>query len=262
MLALPLSAKTISYVGVTYDATDFSSTGLNIGQSGYWFPQFAAPSPVAGRPTQENDRDAMPAWAGPLNHTTTLDLMNPTPFLTRTFSQDNGGVRSKGGETSWNDFKLPSNEIGLSGAIVDPNTVNNSNNTINRIQLNSGVSGDRLPASFLMHIITDNTAGQHNPVNRLSARAQGPSIGDVRNQLDAVDLTFNGIADVYTFRYDGREAGDYIKLQTNGGANGASIAGVLFDAIPVPEPATGGLAIALGLGLLWRRNQVAVGSRL
>jgi hypothetical protein len=234
-----LSAKSISYVSVAYDQTDFGSSGLDIGRAGYWFPQFAAAGAVAGRPTDENDRDALPAWAGPLNHVTSP--FDPG-FSTRTFSQDNGGVRSKGGQSSWNTFTLPSGETGLSGAIVDPQTVNNSNNTINRIFLNNGTAGDALPGSFLLHIVTDNTGGEHNPVNRLRPRGEGPTQTDVSVQLGAADLTFNGTADVYTFRYDGWEAGDWIKLQLNGGANGASVAGVLFDVVPEP---TGPMMLAM-----------------
>jgi len=232
-------AKTISFVGVAYDQTDFSPAGLNIGRAGYWFPQFAAASPVAGRPTNENDRDALPGWAGPLNHTTSV--LDPG-FATRTFSQDNGGVRSKGGQASWNTLTLPNGETGLSGAIVDPQTVGNSNNTINRIFLSGGLPGEALPASFLLHVVTDNTAGDHNPANRLRARGEGPTQPDVGFQLSAGDLSFNGVADVYTFRYDGWEAGDWFKLQLNGGPGGASIAGLMLDV--VPEPTGVGLAAA------------------
>ena len=248
----PLSAKTISFVGVAYDQTNFSAAGLNIGQAGYWFPQFAAASPVAGRPTNENDRDALPAWAGPLNHVT--NPLDPV-FTTRTFSQDNGGVRSKGGQTSWNALTLPSGETGLSGAIVDPQTANNSNNTINRIQLNNGIPGDELPNAFFLHIITDNTAGQHDPANRIRPRGEGPTQPDVSFQLNAAALTFNGTADVYTFRYDGWEAGDFVKLQLNGGPNGGSIAGVMFDAVVVPEQAAWGQSLVACLAKIGRARR-------
>jgi hypothetical protein len=45
------------------------------------------------------------------------------------------------------------------------------------------------------------------------------------------DLVLNGVADVYTFRFDGFTSGDYIKLRLRGDAsgNGASFGGVLFD---------------------------------
>jgi hypothetical protein len=220
--AKQVESASITYIGVIYDRTDFDR--LNIGNAGYWFPQFAAASPVSGRPTGENARDALPAWAGPLNHATSP--LDPN-YATRTFSQD-GPARSKGGQPTWNPFKLPSAEAGLSGAIVDPFTRGNSNNTINRIQLNAGV-----PSSFYFHVVTDNTNFEHNPTNRL--RARGNSLGldiDANTYPQTAQLAFNGIADVYTFRYDGFAGGDYIKLQLNGDpapALGASFAGFMFD---------------------------------
>lgn len=226
--------RSITFVGVTNDQTDFDALG--IGTSGYWFPQFAAPAPAAGRPTGENDRDALPSWAGPLNHFSFADcdlILEPDEclekFLTRTFSQD-GPTTSSGGEETWNTFTLPSGEVGLSGAIVDPATIGNSNNTINRIQL-----GDGVPASFYFHIVTDNTNRQHDPTNRLRPRGNvGETDLDIEADvlLETSDLIFNGVADVYTFRFDGFAPGDYIKLQLNGDpapAEGASIGGFLFD---------------------------------
>src|SRR5262245_21328873 len=115
VLALAVSnlvdAQSITYVGVIRDRTDFER--LNIGKAGYWFPQFGSDKPVAGRPTGENARAALPAWAGPLNHVTSfLDAS----YSTRTFSQD-GPARSKGGQPKWNDFTLPNGKTGRSGAI-------------------------------------------------------------------------------------------------------------------------------------------------
>jgi len=227
-LSMPsLQAQSITYVGVIYDRTDFAR--LNIGNSGYWFPQFAATAPVSGRPTGENARDALPPWAGPLNHATSI--LDPN-YATRTFSQD-GPARSKGGQPSWNAFKLPSGETGLSGAIVDPHTSGNSNNTINRIQLNAGV-----PSTFYFHIVTDNTNFEHDPTNRLRARGNAGGIDIEANFFPrTADLFFNGIADVYTFRFDGFAGGDFIKLQLNGDAQkaGASFGGFLFDIVFEPD---------------------------
>jgi hypothetical protein len=223
------AAATVTYVGVIYDQTDFDS--LNIGNAGYWFPQFDAPAPVEGRPTDENVREALPSWAGPLNHATSIFDPN---YSTRTFSQD-GPARSKGGQPTWNTFTLPDGEVGLSGAIVDPYTIDNSNNTINRIQLNAGV-----PATFYFHVVTDNTNFEHDPTNRLRARGNAGGVNiDPSTYPQTADLSFNGIADVYTFRYDGFAAGDYIKLQLNGDpapAEGASFGGFLFDETFEPTP--------------------------
>jgi len=226
--ARSLRAASIIYLGVIYDQTDFDQ--LNIGNAGYWFPQFNAPNPVEGRPTGENARDALPAWAGPLNHATSIFDPN---FATRTFSQD-GPARSKGGQPAWNTFTLPDGEVGPSGAIVDPHTSGNSNNTINRIQLNSGV-----PATFYFHVVTDNTNFDHDPTNRLRARGNAGGLDIEANTYpQTANLIFNGIADVYTFRYDGFAAGDFIKLQLNGDAakEGASFGGLLFDETFEPTP--------------------------
>jgi hypothetical protein len=165
----------------------------------------------------------LPSWAGPLNHA----IVGDPGFATRSFSQD-GPARSKGGQSGWSTLKLPNGEIGLSGAIVDPHTINNSNNTINRIQLSAGV-----PSSFYFHILTDNTNQQHDPTNRLRARADdnGANIDPATFPAPGT-AGFNGIPDVYTFRYDGFAGGDFIKLQLNGSpapAGGASFGGFLFD---------------------------------
>lgn len=223
-----VQGASITYVGVIYDRTDLAR--LNIGKAGYWFPQFDASSPVAGRPTGENARDALPAWAGPLNHA--VSILDPN-YSTRTFSQD-GPARSKGGQPTWDTLKLPNSEVGLSGAIVDPRTQGNSNNTINRIQLNAGV-----PSTFYFHVLTDNTAREHDPTNRLRARgnAGGADI-EANTYPQTAQLAFNGIADIYTFRYDGFAGGDFIKLQLNGDpapALGASFGGFLFDTTFEPD---------------------------
>jgi hypothetical protein len=221
-------AASITYLGVIYDRTDLAR--LNIGNAGYWFPQFDAANPVEGRPTGENVRDSLPSWAGPLNHATSIFDPN---FATRTFSQD-GPARSKGGQPAWNTLKIPNGEIGLSGAIVDPHTAGNSNNTINRIQLNAGV-----PSTFYFHVVTDSTALEHDPTNRLRARGNAGGLDVEANTYpQTAQLAFNGIADVYTFRYDGFAGGDFIKMQLNGNpppAEGASFGGFLFDTTFEPD---------------------------
>lgn len=220
------AAETITYVGVIRDQTDFKQ--LNIGKAGYWFPQFAAKNPVVGRPTDENARDALPAWAGPLNHATRIWYPS---FWTRTFSQDGPG-RSKGGQGQWNDFILPSGQAGRSGAIVDPFAFKNTNNSVNRIQLSHGT-----PALFFFHIVTDNTNMEHNPTNRLRARgnANGADLEPVTSPTGD-ELKFNGVADIYTFRYEGFQSGDFIKVQLNGDSEqGPSIGGILFDTVFEPQ---------------------------
>ena len=197
------AAGTIAYVGVIRDRTDFDQ--VKIGKAGYWFPQFAANDPVAGRPTGENARDALPAWISPLNHATSI--FDPA-FKTRTFSQD-GPARSMGGIAKWNQFKLPGGESGRSGEIVDPYARKNTNNTINRIQLRNEV-----PAKFYFHVVTDNTNQEYDPTIRLRARGNTNGVDiEATSSPGVEDLEFNGIADVYTFRCDGFKAGDFLKLR-------------------------------------------------
>jgi hypothetical protein len=195
---------------------------LELGKAGYWFPQFGAKNPVAERPTEENARDALPAWVTPLNHVTSF--LDPA-YKTRTFSQD-GPARSRGGISTWNEFTLPSGEKGLSGAIVDPFARKNTNNTINRIQLR-----DQVPATFFFHVVTDNTNMEHDPTTRLRARGNCRSV-DIEADTSPLtkDLAFNGVADIYIFRCEDFQAGDFLKLRLNGdSAGGPSLGGFMFD---------------------------------
>lgn len=232
-------APAITYVGATYDQSDLAL--IDIGKAGYWLPQFGSPVAVNVRPTDENAVDLLPDWIGPLNHFSILSAGEGCSdealkrgcrpgFGFRTFSQD-GPATSSGGHAGWSTLTTPDGKTGISGAIVDPHTDGNSNNTVNRIQLEEGV-----PATFYLHVIVDNTAGNHDPTATLRARA---NIGllDLNDQvepdvlLQPCDLLFNGEPDIYTFRFDGFAPEDYIKLRLSGtpGAGGASFGGFLLD---------------------------------
>ncbi len=165
------------------------------------------------------------------------------------------GVYSEGGNADWDLWTLPilaGSEVGLSGSVVDLATADNSNNTVNRIQLGSGV-----PPSFLLRVVVDNTNFQHNPVSRLRVRGDNDN-GSVDVDVKLTDLVVNGITDIYTFRYDNFEPGDFIKIQLNSGAvgMGSGFGGLMFDVIP--EPSSIGLALlgGLGLGRVCRRRGV------
>ncbi len=220
-------AASITYIGVTYDQTDFKD--LNFGTRGYWFPQFNATSPRSDKPTDENQVNRLPNWAGPMTH---MEIWQWWKFPQRTFSQD-GPSRSKGGWPTWNTFTLPNGQTGLSGIILDPHAANNVNQIVNRINL-----GPNTPSSFLLRIVVDNSDFKHNSINRIRARGEhnGNNI-DPNTYPVPGSTSFNGVADIYTFRYDGFDNGDFIKIQfngmpggtNNGGAGGASFAGLLFD---------------------------------
>ncbi|TWU22629.1 hypothetical protein [Bythopirellula polymerisocia] len=254
--------QAVSFVGQTIDQTNFQSLGF--GQAGYYFAQFSASTPVTEKAPQDNMRFALPSWAS-----MQFDISQSD----RTFSGDAGyfsgdtmdpldtmapfgnplvfGVYSKGGQPSWDTFTLPSGEQGLSGSLVDLNTRNNSNNSVNRISLGPGV-----PTSFLLRIVVDNTNGEHDSVARLNPRGASNVDPSVDVGVNLTGLTFNGTTDVYTFRYDNFTADDFIKIRFNSGVVGeaAGFAGIMFDVIP--EPSTMAIVVAmLGSFLCFRGHR-------
>lgn len=228
----PLSAsgKTISFVGVTNDVSDFSASGIGIGSAGYWFPQFDAATPITGAPVDNNDRNALPSWVQP-------------NFDSSSSAYSFGAqVFSKGGQPGYASVVLPNGDSGVSGTIYDDQTRDNSNNAIPRVLLGAGV-----PSSFLLHVIVDNANQEHDPARRLRARAESSDgVFDVDFDVDTRNApynVFNGVPDVYTFRFDGWEPSDFLKLQLNSGVSfeSAGIGGILFDV--VPEPVSLGLVV-------------------
>jgi len=213
------------------NASDYSAAGLNIGQSGYLFFNFGQTADTGPLPVGDNRADALPSWIG-------VDY-DPNS-ATYSFGQDAGfEAFSQGGVSSWASLTLPDGTTGNSGAIIDPKADNNSNNTIKNLPILAGA-----PSSFLLHIVTDNTNLDHDPVNRIRAR-EDISGFDAKTR----NLSFNSNPDVYTFRYDGVAVGDVIKVQLNSGVGGVSpsIAGIMFDV--VPEPASAMMLLLGGLGL-------------
>jgi len=223
------------------NASDYSAAGLNIGQSGYLFFDWdlAADSGVDEDVDESSWANTLPAWLS-------VDAVEGS--ATYSFGEDTGEHSySRGGVSNWAQITLPDGVAsGLSGALVDPRAEDNSNNTIKDIGIGAGA-----PPAFLLHIVTDNTALDHSPVNRIRAREDVSGL-DAR----ARNLVFNGSPDVYTFLYSGVAAGDSIKMQLNSGLAGVvpSIAGIMIDAIP--EPAS--LALfgigTIGLACIRRRQ--------
>lgn len=233
-------ARRIDFVGTIRDRTDLRG----LGAAGSWFAHFDAAAPVAGAPTADGARDALPSWVGAFNHTEhpadpgctgAGDLERgclPT-YNFRTFSQD-GPARSTGGQAGWPTLQLPGGDCGGAGAIVDPHTAgSNNNNTINRIQLQDGV-----PSRFFVGIVTDATGGAYDP-DRLEVRGNVGVI-DQRQEVaatqveastapSAADLDGNGRPDVHVFLVEGFRSGDYLKLRLRGATTPASFAGLVFD---------------------------------
>jgi hypothetical protein len=213
-----VQAQSITFIGST-TSSDYSPTGLNIGNDGFWFPNFAATTPVDGAAIDSNDRNSLPSWVS----------LDPTPDTTFASS-----ATTSGGHTPWAFLTLPDGENGLSGAVVDSGTNNNSNNTIRQLELGPGT-----PSKFLLHVVTDNTAGDHDPAGRLRARAEDPGNFDISGPSTPPGLAANmdGTPDVYTWLYEGMTDTSYIKLQLNSGdaLKSASIGGIMFDVVPEPS---------------------------
>lgn len=238
----PGRAASITYLGVT-TSSDYSATGMNIGKRGFWFPQFAANLPITGAAIDDNDRNSLPGWVVP-------NFANNQTFANNSFSE--------GGDTTWAFLTLPDGTYGLSGAVVDPASANNSSNTIKMLSL-----GANTPSSFTFHVVVDNTNGEHNPAARLKARGEDPSVpfdinADVGNVPPGLAANMNGQPDVYSFRYDGFDSGNaFIKLQLNSGnaLMAAGIGGIMFDAVPEPTSIAMMIIGAAGLGVVVHRRR-------
>ena len=233
------ATTSITFEGVT-ESSDYSDAGSDLGNLGYLFFNFDAPSPTSSSITNvdQNVVNALPSWIG-----VEFDFNSPN----YSFGQDmDEETFSKGGQPSWATLTLPDGTSGLSGALVDPRATDNSNNTIKNLPVLSGA-----PAGFLLHIVTDNTNLEHDSANRIRARED---ISDLDFRVN--NPSFDGSPDVYTFLYRGVSPGDVLKVQLNSGVAGEapSIAGIMFDV--VPEPAIAALLAAgvFGLGLIRRRS--------
>lgn len=217
-----LGSHALTYVGKRSNITDF--TGL--GQHLYYFPLFGLTSPETGRRT--DDRDAYHQGVfREFQHHRLLDLD------TRTFSPDAGGsplgVKARGGYASWPIFTLPDGTVGRSGTVYDDHTLDrNSNNTINQV-----ITRYDEPSDFCLNIITDNTAGEHDPDHRLEARLDSGGTEIDVNLAGHPDFTFDGKPDMYTFLYEGMNDDERFKIRIStsrtSSGRGAGFGGVMVS---------------------------------
>ena len=242
LFSVASAQHTITFLGKTTDQTDYSPTGMNVGKAGFWFAQFNASSFVTNQLVDNNHVNQFPSWILP-----NFNKADTTANTGYSFCLGGSGdCYSEGGDTNWNTLKLPNGVTGLSGALVDPSSANNSSNTVPQLLFGAGT-----PSDFLMHIVVDNenTTNLHRDGGRVEARGAFPAPTNgtnVNNQVTPTVAGFNGTADVYTFRYSGWLPGEIIKIRLNSGIIGerGGIAGVMFDVVPEP---TSMLLLSLGM---------------
>jgi hypothetical protein len=240
-LIASVQAQSVTFLSTT-TSSDYSDYGLDIGNLGFWFANFGAANPQTGQAINANAASSLPSWIS----------VNPTPDTTFALT-----ATTSGGQAGWASLTLPDGTTGLSGAVVDSNTANNSNNSIRMLEIGPGA-----PRRFKLHIVTDNTAGQHDPASRLRARYEKTGVFDVSapNTPPGLAASMNGTPDVWTFLYDiggnNRPNGAFIKLQLNSGnaAEQASIAGFMLDNA-IPEPSSFVLLLLGTVGCGFARRQ-------
>ena len=194
-------ARTSIHYDTFLDSTDYSDAGLDLGNLGYLFFNWDQTTPTTGDLPQENWNEALPSWI-------TLNLTQGAD--TAAFGDQ---VTSSGGQTTWNDLTDPVGNTALSGSLVDPETNDNSNNTIRQFEFTAG-----FPNKFLWSLVVDNTNGEHDPDNKLRPRLN--SGGDTNVNIG--HSGFNGIADVYQFLIEYPSGvGDWLKVQLNSGVPGS-----------------------------------------
>uniref|UniRef100_A0A7S4KMM7 Transmembrane 9 superfamily member n=1 Tax=Paramoeba aestuarina TaxID=180227 RepID=A0A7S4KMM7_9EUKA len=210
-------SPSITFLGVKQDLTTFSS----FGQKGFWVPGFNCQMYEYEKETNYSEVDKLEPWTGPLVHILRYQILE---YPNHTFSMD-GPCSVICGDDSFADVVLPDGEKGKSGILYDPAADENSNNSVNRVMLNDGV-----PESFILSIVVDNSNQMYDSVNKIDARGEHDKKSIEPDVVpEPGEGAFNGIPDLYQFRYDNFSPNDYIKIRFNGGETGASFGGMLFD---------------------------------
>ncbi len=209
--------QSIIYVG-KQSTTDFTGLGQHLQ---YW-PLFGRTSGQTARRTDDEDCIELTPRFASFNH----------HYLPegRTFSNDALGIpigtKTRGGYPNWAMFTLPDGTTGRSGTFYDESNIDNSNNTVNQMRINVSDLSE-----FCLNLITDNTDGEHNADVRFEARSDVVDL----NLAGHPDHTFDGVTDMYTFRYTGMSEDDVFKIRIQcssaSGCQGAGLGGIMVSDI-------------------------------
>jgi hypothetical protein len=241
-------------VEVRRDCTDYSSSGIAVGNSGYWFAHFDGPKPQADAPPDAHHANALPQWML-VDFEPTSDSQPPPYSFSLTPGDDGPDATSVGGQPSYNQLTLPDGRKGLSGQLVDAKVGANHMNTL----IKAWEFGDGAPQSLLVHVVLDNApiaAGSAVDEIRLTHTNAEGGIKD-RAAFENLTPQNNGVADVYTFRVEGVEVGGSLAVQLHTAADGSSadtgLAGIAFDAIEFPPTSSARnlhLPLLFGIGVV------------
>lgn len=230
------SGATVIYVGKVTDVSDFSAaTGLDLGKHGYYFPQFGQSTPKSDRTARDNMQFSKPSWQRDWEFNVFemcggqfCNVFSPDAGVFDLLEGQEGiGVHSASNGDGWASIQFTGGS-GNSGTVVDQAANGNTNNTVNHIRMN-----DAVPVEFCMSVLTDNTANAHDINDTLAARIgwyQDVDLEAGTAVVPAEDLVFNGVPDLYVFRYSNMTGEDFIKIRLNGG-NGTNpgFGGLMFD---------------------------------
>ncbi|MAT93599.1 MAG: hypothetical protein CME59_13460 [Halioglobus sp.] len=109
-----------------------------------------------------------------------------------------------------------------------------------------------VPASFCMHLVTDNTDLTHDSLRSITVRGGRDGQGSFDPNASIPNLSFDGTTDVHTFRFDNFQPEDYIKIRLNSGTPGVmpGFGGLMFDTecrnVPNAQCGNGRCELALG----------------
>lgn len=241
----------ISAAWTAKDVTDFSSTGINLGKTGYWFPNFNASSPTGLSPVDQNLKAALPSWL-------LVDYNPNSPTYSFSYN-DPSYAYSAGGNAGNNAFKLPGGTVGLSGQLVDDMNVTNTQSN----QIVRGFAfGPGAPSSLLLTIVLDNAPlTALTSVSRLKithASADASKLPTAQYDSLFSGTSKDGMADVYVFKLDNIEVGGgfQIQLRSPGNPAGADtgLGGILLDPVPVVGDANNDLKVTGADYTLWAAN--------
>lgn len=229
------SGALVVYVGKVVDVTDFSATGLDLGKHGYYFPQFGQSTPKSKRTGKDNMKFSKPSWQKDWEFKVFeqcggqfCNLFSPDAGVFDVLEGEEGiGVYSESEGAGWPKIKFSGGE-GNSGSVVDEFANGNSNNSVNHIRIGAGA-----PQEFCMSILTDNTAGKHDINDTLAARIgwyQDVDLEAGTAEVPEEDLVFNGVPDLYVFKFSYMTDEDFIKIRLNGGdGTDPGFGGLMFD---------------------------------